>query len=188
MSKIRAFFAINTSEEVKSKILDVQTLLKQIESDVKWEPEEKFHITLKFLGDIDETLLKEMTETIRLEVKNFYSFKLTYEGLGCFPTIKFPRVIWIGCKCENDRIFNLNEIVENISSSFNFPLEKGKFHPHITLGRVKGNNGLKEITSLVKEIKFDQIDGTADEIYVMKSTLQRTGSIYSIVDKISLNK
>jgi RNA 2',3'-cyclic 3'-phosphodiesterase len=188
MSKIRAFFAIDTSNENKEKIFEVQNTLKDFESDVKWESKEKFHITLKFLGDIEEAILKEMTNDIRNEVKGFGNFGLQFGGLGCFPNIKFPRVIWIGSKSEDDKIFKLNDKVEFITENYNFPRERGKFHPHITLGRVKGNKGLDYITDAIKQSKFNNINGIANEIIVVKSTLQKSGSVYSIIDKISLTK
>jgi 2'-5' RNA ligase len=129
MGKIRAFFAIDTSDENKNKIFEVQRTLREIDSEIKWESSAKFHITLKFLGDIEESILKEMTEDIRNDMSNFGKFEIKFCGLGSFPNIKFPRVIWIGSKSENDKIFNLNEKVENIAASYNFIKEKGKFHP-----------------------------------------------------------
>jgi len=186
MSNIRAFFAIDTSEVNKDKISQVQSLLKEIDSGVKWEPKEKFHFTLKFLGNIEETILRDITVSIREEVKNFGEFKIYYSKLGCFPNMKFPRVIWIGCRTENEKIFSLSSIIENIGRDFNFDREKTKFHPHITLGRVKNNKGINEILELMKEINFEETIENISEISVMKSTLKSSGSTYTILDKISL--
>jgi RNA 2',3'-cyclic 3'-phosphodiesterase len=188
MSKIRAFFGIDSSGENKENIFAIQKILKEPESEIKWENKEKLHVTMKFLGDIDEYALKEMIQDIRNEVKIFEKFEMQFDVLGCFPNIKFPRVIWIGCKNQNDKLNQINEIIENVAVNFDFPKEKGKFHPHITLGRVKGNRGLDQIAELIKHLSFEKIVGTANEITVFKSTLQKSGSIYTIVDKISFTK
>jgi RNA 2',3'-cyclic 3'-phosphodiesterase len=188
MSKIRAFFAVNTSFENQMKISEVQSRFKEIRSDVKWDTKDKFHITLKFLGDIEESALKEMTDNVKTELVNFNQFKITYKGVGAFPNLKFPRIIWIGCESENDRINKLSKIIDDIAFNYNFEKEKKKFHPHITLGRVKGERGIQEIITLLNENRFDEFTGNIESIEVMQSTLLSSGSIYKIIDKISLKK
>ncbi len=184
MGKIRAFFALNMSERAQGEIFKIQKELSEIKSDIKWEPKEKFHITLKFLGDVDEQILKNLTDELKYELKDFGKFDLLYKGLGCFPNMRLPRVIWIGAEDNEKKLFALNKSIEEKAKSYNFERESNKFHPHITLGRVKGSKGVNDVIKILKELNHEAINDTASEVYVMKSILQKTGSVYEIIDRI----
>jgi len=186
MGKIRAFLALNASEEAQSRIFEIRNELADIRSDIKWEPKDKFHVTLKFLGDVDETLLKNLTEDLRYELNGFGSFEITYKKLGCFPNMRMPKVVWIGAEDNDKKIFALNKTIEAKTKSYNFENESNRFHPHVTLGRVKGMRGINEVTELMESLEFDIIKDTASGVYVIKSTLQKSGSVYEVIDKIIL--
>ena len=186
MGKIRAFIALNTSEEAQSKIFEIQEYLSDIKSDVKWEPREKLHITLKFLGDVEETTLKNITEDLRTKLSEFGSFPIEYKSLGAFPNFKLPRVLWIGASDKGKKVFRLNKTIEAEIKSYNFDDESNRFHPHITLGRVKGIRGVREVIETMQKHEHEGIIDSASEICIMKSTLTRTGSFYGVVDKIKL--
>jgi 2'-5' RNA ligase len=186
MEKIRAFLALNTSIEAQSEIFELRKNLSDLKSDVKWEPKDKFHITLKFLGDVERPLLMNLAEDLKYELKGFGSFNVTYNTLGCFPNMRLPRVLWIGASDEELKIAGLNKIIEAKTKSYNFESETNRFHPHITLGRVKGNSGIDEVTEIMKRLHFEAIKDTASEVYIVQSTLQRGGSVYNVIDKIIL--
>lgn len=186
MSKIRAFLALNLSREAQVKIFEIQNVLSEIKSDIKWEPKEKFHITLKFLGDVEENLLQNLSNDLKYELNGFGKFSLIYKNLGCFPNMKLPRVIWIGAEDSSKKIFTLNKVIEEKAKSYNFESESNRFHPHITLGRAKGSKGIEKVIELMKNMTIENIEDLASEVFVMKSTLQRSGSIYTIIDKILL--
>jgi len=186
MSKIRAFIALNTSEQAQSKIFEIQEYLSDIKSDIKWEPREKFHITLKFLGDVEENILKNITEELRYELNNFGNFPIEYRSLGVFPNLKLPKVLWIGASDKEKKVFGLNKTIEANVKNYNFDDESKRFHPHITLGRVKGIRGVKEVIEMMQQHGHEGIIDSASEICIMKSTLTREGSFYGVVDKIKL--
>jgi 2'-5' RNA ligase len=186
MGKIRAFIALNTSEEAQSKIFEIQQCLSDIQSDVKWEPREKFHITLKFLGDVEETTLASITEEIRSELNGFGSFPIEYNILGAFPNFKLPRVLWIGASDKEKKVFGLNKTIEAELKNHKFDDESNRFHPHITLGRIKGIRGVRDVIETMQKHKHKGIIDSACEVCIMKSTLTREGSFYGVVDKIKL--
>jgi 2'-5' RNA ligase len=186
MSKIRAFIALNTSEEAQSKIFEIQETLSDIKSDVKWEPREKFHITLKFLGDVEEKTLKNIIEELKQALNKFGSFSIEYNSLGTFPNFNLPRVLWIGASDKGKKVFGLNKIIEAELKNYNFDDESRRFHPHITLGRVKGICGVREVIEIMQQHRYESITDSASEVRIMKSTLTKNGSFYGVVDKIKL--
>lgn len=186
MGKIRAFIALNASEEAQSKIFEIQECLSDIQSDVKWEPREKFHITLKFLGDIEEKILKNITEELKSVLSGFGSFPIEYKTLGAFPNFKLPKVLWIGASDKEKKVFGLNKTIEAELKNHNFDDESNRFHPHITLGRVKGIRGVRDVIETMQQHKHEGIIDSASEVCIMQSKLTREGSFYGVVDKIKL--
>lgn len=186
MIKLRTFFAVDTPQHIKMKMLEVQSLLKESNADVKWESLEKFHITIKFLGDVFENVLAEMTQKLREALKRNKPFTLSYQDVGCFPNLKNPRVVWIGCENPDGELLNIKNEIDNVTVPYGFPMEERKFHPHITLGRVKGNHNMRELVEKLKTVQFASEPVTADEILVMKSDLKPTGSVYTVLNRIKL--
>jgi len=160
--------------------------LAEIKSDIKWEPKEKFHITLKFLGDIEETILIKITEELKHKLTNFGSFSVEYKSLGTFPNLKQARVVWIAEQDKEKKVYGLNKTIEGMLKNYNFKDESNRFHPHITLGRVKGICGIKEVIELMQQHEHESITDFASEVCIMKSTLTRSGSLFDIIDIIKL--
>ncbi|TAK51909.1 MAG: RNA 2',3'-cyclic phosphodiesterase, partial [Bacteroidetes bacterium] len=145
MDTIRTFIAIDTPEEFKQVIGSVQHELKQVHADVRWELEKKFHITLKFLGDVKEKTLPGIVSHLESVTRDCASFDITYRGLGCFPNMKFPKIIWVGAYNEDGNLLTLQTTIEDELISFGFKREKNPFTPHITTGRVKGERGIRDL-------------------------------------------
>ncbi|MBM4159873.1 MAG: RNA 2',3'-cyclic phosphodiesterase [Ignavibacteria bacterium] len=185
MPAYRTFVAIPTSSDIKQKILGIQDQLIQSHVNVTWEPAEKFHITLKFLGNCELELLGSLTTELQSVLRDVRSFDVVYRNVGCFPTISRPRVVWIGA-AENVELAELQQRVEETCGNFGFPKEDRAFHPHITLGRVKGTRNLDRLTDRVKTITFDSIQARCGEVHIMRSELLPTGSVYTLIHSIPL--
>jgi len=186
MGSIRTFIAFDTPEPIKEKMLALQSELKASNADVRWEPKEKFHATIKFLGNVDENQLPNVIKTIE-EVSSAHSlFDVTYQNLGVFPNKKYPRVIWIGCENPSEKLQHLKDALDGALVPYGFEVEKRQFHPHITLGRVKSLRGLKYLTPMLENLTFEPQSTSINEILVMKSTLKPQGSEYEIVKTIYL--
>jgi 2'-5' RNA ligase len=185
MPRIRAFIALPTSDEIKQQIASIQSQLIETQADVRWEGREKFHITLKFLGDSESEVLQSLASDLRNSLRDTRSFDLLYDALGCFPNAARPRVVWVGAQ-ENPHVASLQRLVEEVCVRFGFAREDRAFHAHITLGRVKGNRHVDRLTETLKTVTFDPLQARCSELHVMRSELRPTGSVYSLLNSIPL--
>lgn len=167
---------------------DLQTQLKDCNADVRWEPVDKFHATIKFLGDVQDQMLPTVMQIIKQVVARFSPFDVVYRSLGAFPNKRRPRVIWIGCENSSGELLGLKEDLDTTLKPLGFPVEERTFHPHITLGRVHGERGVKDLLSKVESLTFEPHSARVERILFMKSRLKPQGSVYSIVRSIPLTQ
>jgi RNA 2',3'-cyclic 3'-phosphodiesterase len=185
MSAIRTFIALPASTEIQQLMSDVQSRLKATQADVKWELKDKFHITLKFLGDTEQSHIELLSAVLSKITKQFPAFEITYDSLGVFPNLHNPRVVWIGTK-SNQAVLDLQSKIEETCLDFGFQKEERAFSPHITVGRVKGTRNLARLTEAIKTITFETMQSRCSEVLLMKSDLRPSGSIYTILQSIPL--
>ena len=186
MPGIRAFIALPTSIQAQQTIAGIQATLKATKTDVKWESQDKFHITLVFLGTIDPARLELLSTALASSVQQFPAFRISYATLGAFPNIHAPRVVWIGFP-PNQMVLDLQAAIGQTCTKFGFPKEDRAFHPHITLGRVKETRNFVRLTEAIKTITFEPIETLCSEILLMKSDLHPSGSIYTILKSFPLH-
>jgi 2'-5' RNA ligase len=181
MPAIRSFIAIETPPEVKVDIAKVLEGLRTTNADVRWESIEKFHITLKFLGNVDEPRLNSLADRLEEALVAFAPFNMTYQGVGCFPNQHHPRVIWIGAENEDGSLIKIQETAEKVAEGMGLQREERQFHPHITIGRVKGPKNLKALVSGLGNASFNPHAAIIKDVLLMKSDLKPTGSMYSVL-------
>lgn len=185
MQKIRSFIALPTPDSVRSRITSIQAELKLLDADVKWDSPEKFHITLKFLGNVEPQLLEKLIVVLEPVAALQPTFELIYQNIGAFPSVTRPRVVWIGSS-QNDLLLSLQQQVEETCARFGFPKEDRAFHPHITLGRVKSSRNIHLLTDKLKSITLEPTHSRCTELLVMRSDLRPTGSVHSVLKSIPL--
>jgi 2'-5' RNA ligase len=181
MPSIRSFIAIETPPEVKADIAKVQEGLRTTNADVRWESIEKFHITLKFLGNVEEPKLNLLADRLQEALGAFAAFNMTYQGVGCFPNQHHPRVIWIGAENEDGSLTRIQETTEEVAEQMGFQREERQFHAHITIGRVKGPKNLKALVSDLGNASFSPHVAIIKDVLLVKSDLKPTGSVYSVL-------
>jgi 2'-5' RNA ligase len=186
MALIRSFIAIDTPAEVKERVSEVQESLKKTGAEVRWEPREKLHITLKFLGGVERETLDHLANKMTEQLGDFPTIELIYKGTGCFPNRERPRVIWIGAHNESGSLKKLYTILEDTFASFGFEREERAFHPHITIGRVKGTRNLNALLEALDRLEFEPQHAAVTEVLLMKSDLKPTGSVYTVQQRFSL--
>lgn len=169
---MRLFIALDL-EELKDYFNEIQ---KQIPTDIaKIKPVNAFHLTLKFLGEVD----KEKSEKIKQALSTIkfkpLKLKLTKE-LGFFPDKNYIKVIWIGLE-ENKELLDLQKQVEQSVHKYHMRGDF-KFIPHLTLARVKFINDKEEFLDKIKKIKLKQKTITLESFKLIKSELTETGSVY----------
>ncbi len=178
---IRAFISVNLPPEIKNKIGEAERDFAM--DGVKLVEPGLVHITLKFLGYIDEGRVGEVEAA--LKKVTVMPFRAEFRALGGFPTPRSPRVIWIGA--EGD-FAALNEQVEGLMEEIGFARE-GRFTPHLTIGRVKfpTPEQKQKLPALFEKYKgFDAGGMLVDSICLMQSTLSPKGPKYDVLKEIKL--
>ena len=178
MASLRCFIALPTSPEVKDAISAVQKMLIATEADVRWESNDKFHITLKFLGNSEQSVVNSFSSKLELLPQNVSYIRVLYNSIGAFPDVQRPKVIWVGIE-ENAEVKKLQNEIESLCAEFGYKREEREFHPHITLGRVKGNKNLHLLTDMLKSLTLEPIQARCSEILLIRSDLKPSGSVYT---------
>jgi len=180
MASLRSFIAIELSPLIKAKIEEIQNKLKSLTSEVRWVRPEGIHLTLKFLGNIEEERIPEISDIIRKCSTDTTSFTLKVHSLGAFPNEKNPKVIWVGAEDNSGTLGKLQQFLENRLSTIGFKVEKRAFSPHLTLGRLKSPKGGSRLTQGLEDYKyFDFGTFEAKEVCLFKSELKPGGAIYT---------
>lgn len=183
MPMIRAFIALPLPSEIQREFAVIQRQLAETGAEVKWDGSEKFHITMKFLGDVDSSKPGVIAEAITNSIGGIPPFDLTFSAVGAFPNISRPRVVWIGTQ-QNEPIQGLQGHVEQVCDTFGFAKEDRPFHVHVTLGRVKGDRNLDRLTAKLKSITFKPLIARCSELHIIRSELKPTGSVYTLLNSI----
>lgn len=177
---IRSFIAIELNEGIHSELASLQSILKKSNADVKWVAPESIHLTLKFLGNIDADKIKEIEKILNETAAGSEPFVLTLKGIGAFPKLDYPRVIWVGVDSGAAQSEQLARVIEDKLEKLGIPREDREFHPHLTLGRVKSLKNKDNLKKIIETTKFEQ--GSAvdvNHLTLFKSELTREGSIYT---------
>ena len=184
----RIFIAVELSTVVQGKLKKAQNMLRDCSLNIKWVEKENFHITLKFLGDLSKTQIIEVKDELEEISKKSLPFEISINGLGAFPDIEYPKVIWAGVEKNQNQLINLHQAIERRMINLGFKEESHDYTPHITLGRVrKKEKNYELISEKIKRFPFKiNAHHLVDGITVMKSELTPEGPIYSPVAEFEL--
>lgn len=173
---IRTFVALEIPDEVLKKIIDIKNSSLSELPNVKWEPKEKLHLTLKFLGDINSELINFYSEMIQKIVAKYKRLELSLNKFGVFKRENQPKILWIGFN-ENKFLINLVNEIENAFNQFGFERDRKQFNSHITLLRFRGHEDSEKILSLLN-VNIPKTEFSADKVTFFQSKLLPSGSIY----------
>ena len=187
---MRTFIAIELPKEIKDSLSKVQDKLKTSGADIKWVSPQNIHLTLKFLGEIDDKKLDKITQILEEITKNSNPYPLRLSCVGAFPKINFPRVIWIGIDKGNTETKEIAKALEENIAKIGIPKEDRPFSCHITLGRVKSSlnrEGLVEnLNNLANYTEKEKLEFLVTKITLFESTLTPKGPIYEALKEASL--
>jgi len=183
---LRLFIAIATPTSALPSLAKARDLLRESGADVKWEPTEKLHCTIKFLGDTREELVQPIVGQLSQIAGSTPPFSVCYKGVSCFPGRRDPRTIWAGIEDSEGAMKKLFEAVDEAMSSLGFEREGRAFHAHVTLGRVKGTRHIRELLDTMETVTLENPPVKIQEIDLVKSTLQPGGSRYALVAAMKL--
>jgi 2'-5' RNA ligase len=184
MEQIRAFIAIELSEELRASLAGLQELIKPgSESCVKWVDPQGIHLTLKFLGNIPVGKVSEITKAIAEVARSAAPFRLQLTEFGAFPNLRAPRVAWVGLGGDVESLLRLQRGIDQAIVPLGFAAEGRAFSPHLTLGRVREQAAPQEQRKLGERIGALKVQGQpslyVDKVSLMRSQLTTKGAIYS---------
>jgi len=187
MEALRLFYAMFISSKI------AETLARHISqcalsgADVKWVEPQNLHLTLKFLGEVQQERLEEILAAGESAADGIKAFKVFWEGFGAFPDFRRPRVVWAGMKQGGRAVSEIAERLEDRLAASGFRKEERAFRPHLTIGRVKSPRGLEELRKVTEKIQNSRIgEMEVSSFSLVKSTLTSRGPIYSVVRNFEL--
>ncbi len=197
---LRAFIAIKLSDELKRQIGSVQAEMKREVSGsaraskggkigkIGWAQPEGIHLTLKFLGDIQETQVEALREVLHKAAASARPFSLEACGLGAFPNPRAPRVIWLGLHGSHDDMAELQRLqatVEDCAAGLGFPKEARAFTPHLTLARIRDRAEAGALEPILTALQ-DRVVGefAASSVELIKSELRPSGAVYTTLVEV----
>ena len=172
--KNRLFVSLNLPDHVIEQIISLRDKISTDEN-IKWEPKEKLHLTIKFIGDVSDEMMDKISNEL-LFVNNYQSIKCSFSKFGVFYRDAKPFILWAGLIVD-ETLFNLITELNTRLEKLSVPIEQRKFNPHITLLRIKKDPGINFVNSF-KNFTFKPILFTANTITLYKSILHPEGSEY----------
>jgi 2'-5' RNA ligase len=189
--RFRLFIAITLPEEVKAKIEAAQTELRRAlpGPGVRWTRREQFHLTLKFLGDVEAALVQPLEEALRAACGGFSALPLRAECVGFFPDQRYPRVVWAGVQDQASQLPRLQQAVDAATRVFTTKQKEERSTGHVTLARIKAirrpeAEALGKAAAGMAERLFGQ--WTAGEVELMRSVLSPQGARHTSLAAIAL--
>jgi 2'-5' RNA ligase len=189
-NEIRTFIAIELPPEIKA---DLHTLIdgfKKPGQPLKWVNPENIHLTIKFLGNVKQGRVQEITGALQKAVNGLSGFTLKMSDLGFFPNARRPRVFWVGVGGDIKSLILLQGRVDDNIEKLGFEREKRPFSPHLTLARVN-DSGLSGrlgefVQSAGKTSYTGKVPIEVKSICLMRSELSRIGAVYTRLSEIAL--
>jgi 2'-5' RNA ligase len=175
---IRGFIAIEIDPQTVKNISERLAELKPRLADIRWIPPDNFHLTLKFLGAVEETKIDPICAALERELHPFPRFTINAKGLGVFPGVKRPRVLWVGL--EGKELIALALRVEAALDMLGFVAEKRAPKPHLTIGRWRHFDGTAKKLAAALDSWKNQEFGTSmvTEVVFFQSVLKPQGAVY----------
>ncbi len=184
---IRAFIAIELPPHVIESIGRLQERLKSSDFRISWVRPENIHLTLKFLGDIDSDRVQEIGKLMTRALSRQEPLEIFASGLGVFPGVRSPRVIWVGIDGQVQGIAAIQASIDQYLAGAGFAKEKRAFTGHLTLGRVKGPIAGRLLEAAMRSLEDFKTQGfRVDHVSLFKSQLTPQGAIYSRLISVPL--
>lgn len=191
IEQIRSFIAIELPEQAREGLARLRRELERDEHGfVKWVDPQGIHLTLKFLGNIPAKRVTEITEAMKKAVQAISPFQLEISGLGAFPSLKQPRVFWVGVSGELDKLSALQQNIDSALAALGFAKEERPFVAHLTLARIREGASpaeRRDFGELVDSTTFqDKYPVEVAAVRLMRSQLMPAGAIYTCLSVVGL--
>ncbi len=180
---------MDLSVEVRETLRKTQETFRVATSRVSWVRPSGMHLTLKFLGNIEERMIPEIGKRVRRVCLDRAPFPIRVAGLGVFPDQRRPRVLWAGVQDGADRLMEIVRTLDPFLAELGFPRSKRVFHPHITLGRIKEIRDRQRFSHLLEKNRgMNAGIVTVDSLRLIESRLHRDGAVYDVRMSVALRE
>ncbi len=188
MRRMRTFIAIDLTKPIRECCLSLQDTLARGGAEVKWVDEHNLHLTLLFLGEVDDRELPALCQVVADCCAQQDSFALSIESVGCFPNPRRPRVVWVGVGEGRAEVSALHDALEPPLLELGcYRREERTYTPHVTLGRVTGDRSTEALaTALARQSKWHGGTTQVQEVRVLSSQLTPKGPIYAVLSRAKL--
>ncbi len=189
---IRSFIAVELPEDIKKELKRVQTeLALDRYSFVKSVSPEGIHLTLKFLGGVPSSKIKDIVAVMEQASQGVEPFDLEIREVGAFPNFHRPRVVWVGLKGDVERLVAWQQRLDDGLVPLGFAKENRPFTPHLTLARVRETCSPADRQKLGEAVANSQVQVdykfTVNALSLMRSQLLPTGAVYTLQAEVKLN-
>ena len=189
MPSVRCFVAVLLCEELRRNIAAVQDGFKRVAPDLKWVAIENLHVTLKFLGNVEETQVETVYAAVRRAARGSAPFEITVARGGAFPDPRRPRIVWVGMDAGAAQLVRLAGHTESELAAAGFPIEDREFKPHVTIGRARNSGRGPNLSRVVEETGEGPIGSqVVSSVAVMRSDLRPSGPTYTPLLEVELGE
>jgi RNA 2',3'-cyclic 3'-phosphodiesterase len=184
MSLLRTFIAVDIPSHIQQIVQQKTESLRHTldTSLIRWVAVENMHLTLKFLGDVSPANIAMLTQILRTEAELVHAFEFYINGLGSFPSLRRPRVIYIGIRAPAE-LEALYRGIESACTRLGYESEARSFSPHLTIGRVRQDVSVSDQQKIRGALEGTMIDALStarvDSVHLYKSDLKQNGSVYT---------
>ena len=184
--RVRTFIAFDLPEILKNHIRSVQDRCREFDAAVRWVRPEGVHLTLKFLGDVEEETLPGICSAVERTSADLIECSVRTGDVGAFPNMNRPRVFWLGIKGMPEEVVDFAGNLDRALGKLGFERDGRKLKPHLTLGRVKGRANIGNLTDFLGKADFEELDFKLDTVSVIKSELLPGGARYETLKSVNL--
>jgi 2'-5' RNA ligase len=188
MARLRTFIAVELPKAIRDRMVALQQTLARTGTEFKWVERENLHVTLLFLGEVEDRVVPDVCRAVAGAVEELSAFPLTVAGAGCFPNPRRPRIVWVGVGQGTQELCTLHDRIEGPLLDLGcYRREERRYAPHITLGRVKSDRPTEKLTAaLAKEAGWQGGETLVKEVLILSSKLTPQGPEYTVLGRAPL--
>ena len=182
---VRCFLAIDLNEDVYQALEDLSQKLRSPRIDVRWVRTKNIHLTLRFFGEISSQEITSASQAIEKAVETVSPFEIKIQGLGAFPSLRSPRIVWAGIDASH-QLIDLEQRISSELKQKEWPPPDKPFKPHLTLGRVKSSRNKQDFVHLVikhGQASIGRLD--VDHVSLIRRDLRPSGAVYTPINRFS---
>ena len=190
MARIRTFIAVDLSEGIKDQLVGLQESLAEQGGDVKWVQPKNMHLTLLFLGEVEQLDLVGICRVVQARSRKHRPFQLEVKGVGAFPNTRRPKILWAGVTEGVTELRALHaDLEEGLLDLGCYRREDREYTPHLTLGRLQLDENADGWSNAIAKLSDWQGGSmSVEEVLVMSSEMRRDGPEYSVMGRAPLRQ